>query len=254
MTDIKTLRETLEDAMQTINSVAAEIEALRLNSERDAAHADMSAIVDLCADCERAATRAKHSATRKRDTYSAPASTQRMVSFIVNEVMRPEEPTMKKKTIIPGGIEAAVLRRAEGKCELCKTEFHLSPHHIIPRSDGGLTNLDNLIALCKRCHDEVEDQGYRTRAEVLRHERRTTPRPPTRTEDEQRSIAEKAAATRAANVAKQRTEAEELAEWDAQYSGFWKYVPYIKFGDPIPAPRPWEIVVYGGGKSALKNL
>ena len=43
------------------------------------------------------------------------------------------------------------------ECEKCgkrKSKSSLDVHHIIPLGDGGINEFDNLIALCKRCHDE----------------------------------------------------------------------------------------------------
>ena len=62
---------------------------------------------------------------------------------------------------------AAAVRNRDHACQICDSERHLSVHHIIPRSEGGLDKLANLILLCSRCHDEVEIAGYRSRAEIL---------------------------------------------------------------------------------------
>lgn len=37
-------------------------------------------------------------------------------------------------------------------CALCGSSWNLHIHHIIPRSRGGTTTLDNLIRLCEHCH------------------------------------------------------------------------------------------------------
>ncbi len=44
----------------------------------------------------------------------------------------------------------------------------LSTHHLIPRKDGGLDELRNLITLCEKCHDLVEMRDYRTLQEIER--------------------------------------------------------------------------------------
>ena len=105
----------------------------------------------------------------------------------------------------------------------------LTCHHIIPREDGGLNEGDNLIALCRSCHNEIEDLGYRTRAEIKRH-----------------TLAAKVlalylpSATMPKNAKRRRAraereEAEEVFEWAAKWGeGFWGHVPYIKLGDPVP--------------------
>lgn len=37
-------------------------------------------------------------------------------------------------------------------CALCGSSWNLHIHHIVPRSQGGGTNLHNLIRLCEHCH------------------------------------------------------------------------------------------------------
>ena len=64
-------------------------------------------------------------------------------------------------------VEQSVIHRAGGRCELCKTKYDLSIHHIIPRSEGGSDCEDNLMALCYRCHDKVEISGYRVRQLII---------------------------------------------------------------------------------------
>ena len=48
-----------------------------------------------------------------------------------------------------------VLRRANGKCELCgksKDEEPLEVDHIVPRSKGGTNDVNNLQGLCRTCN------------------------------------------------------------------------------------------------------
>lgn len=37
-------------------------------------------------------------------------------------------------------------------CALCYNNYHLQPHHIIPKGKGGCDNIINLIILCGKCH------------------------------------------------------------------------------------------------------
>ena len=53
-------------------------------------------------------------------------------------------------------------------CRVCEGKGN-SVHHIIPRAEGGGNSLDNLILLCRKCHDEIEIAGYRTRADIEGH-------------------------------------------------------------------------------------
>lgn len=52
------------------------------------------------------------------------------------------------------------LRRCSGyRCILCGSEENLSIHHLLPFRHGGITELDNLILLCERCHNIIEKEG-----------------------------------------------------------------------------------------------
>ena len=53
-------------------------------------------------------------------------------------------------------VKQYVLHRDGYKCQTCKkdkTKLHV--HHIIFRSNGGTNSPDNLITLCKQCHDKL---------------------------------------------------------------------------------------------------
>ena len=47
-------------------------------------------------------------------------------------------------------------------CERCLAEGRITPvehvHHIIPLSEGGTHNEDNLMSLCKPCHSKVHSE------------------------------------------------------------------------------------------------
>ena len=47
-------------------------------------------------------------------------------------------------------------------CKLCNTKTdYLEPHHIIPRSRGGLDNESNLIKLCIDCHGLAHNVDFK---------------------------------------------------------------------------------------------
>jgi hypothetical protein len=63
-----------------------------------------------------------------------------------------------------------VVERDRLRCQACRKRGkrkELTVHHIIPRAYGGNEELDNLITLHFACHDYVEAQGFRTRAEII---------------------------------------------------------------------------------------
>lgn len=46
-----------------------------------------------------------------------------------------------------------------GKCAECgSTDIgDLTAHHIIPRADGGSNRPDNILIVCRACHDRIHD-------------------------------------------------------------------------------------------------
>jgi diadenosine tetraphosphate (Ap4A) HIT family hydrolase len=62
---------------------------------------------------------------------------------------------------ISGPMQFQVLKRAKERCELCgisKTIKALQVDHIVPRSKGGLTVLENLQALCYTCNAQKQNK------------------------------------------------------------------------------------------------
>jgi 5-methylcytosine-specific restriction endonuclease McrA len=72
-----------------------------------------------------------------------------------------------KRPDIPLEVRREVVSR-DKFCRVCEG-IGKELHHIIPFAEGGKTTPDNLILLCKKCHDEIELAGYRTRAEIEGH-------------------------------------------------------------------------------------
>lgn len=68
----------------------------------------------------------------------------------------------KRKTYIPKALKMKVWHKTYGmavgetKCCNCKlsiiSQFNFHCSHIIPESQGGATNVDNLVALCGTCN------------------------------------------------------------------------------------------------------
>lgn len=55
----------------------------------------------------------------------------------------------------------SALARDNHQCQSCGSTENLTAHHILPVADGGTNRIDNLVTLCRLCHD---------------HEHRLTPR------------------------------------------------------------------------------
>jgi 5-methylcytosine-specific restriction endonuclease McrA len=58
----------------------------------------------------------------------------------------------RKKALIPAELRWAVWERDNFTCKRCQHRQHLSVDHIKPESLGGLTVLENLQTLCRRCN------------------------------------------------------------------------------------------------------
>lgn len=68
-------------------------------------------------------------------------------------------------TNIPSCLRRQLVLDSRGFCTLCHREAYSELHHIIPESEGGPTDYENLIPLCKVCHGRA-DQRQITRAEL----------------------------------------------------------------------------------------
>lgn len=53
-----------------------------------------------------------------------------------------------------------------GNIKLRRTGFFLTAHHIQAREDGGFDTPDNMITLCNKCHDKIEELKLKTREEI----------------------------------------------------------------------------------------
>jgi 5-methylcytosine-specific restriction endonuclease McrA len=56
---------------------------------------------------------------------------------------------------IPQETKLALWERCRGRCEYCGKRA-VDAHHIKYRSHGGNNLLKNLIALCRRCHENID--------------------------------------------------------------------------------------------------
>lgn len=72
-------------------------------------------------------------------------------------------------------VKAEALKRSNHMCEVCRVKGKVTPadhvHHIIKVSDGNSSthyNLDNLIAVCAKCHNKVEGMNMKSLVEYLR--------------------------------------------------------------------------------------
>jgi 5-methylcytosine-specific restriction endonuclease McrA len=56
-------------------------------------------------------------------------------------------------------IRRKVLAKCNSKCTLCGSDEDLEIHHIVSVKDGGTPDLENLTAVCFKCHRERKDEA-----------------------------------------------------------------------------------------------
>lgn len=71
-----------------------------------------------------------------------------------------------KACAIPASVKMIVTHRDEGRCIYCG-KAGLPEAHFIPRSRGGLGVPQNILTLCRDCHDKF-DHGDRATREGMR--------------------------------------------------------------------------------------
>jgi len=74
----------------------------------------------------------------------------------------------RRTRTIPPALRRAILHRDGNSCtaDACPSRHHLQTHHIIPWSQDGLTDPDNLITLCWYHHHVVIHEQH---FQIYRH-------------------------------------------------------------------------------------
>lgn len=80
--------------------------------------------------------------------------------------MRPVSSRRARALAIPAPVKRAVWERDGGRCVYC-LQPGLPEAHFIPRSHGGLGIEENVLTLCRPCHDRF-DHGTRHEREGMR--------------------------------------------------------------------------------------
>ena len=81
-----------------------------------------------------------------------------MIGFLIRKARRMIEPRAVATAYIPEGVRSEVYARDGGACVLCGAREYLEFDHIIPRSKGGASTVDNLQILCRKCNSEKADR------------------------------------------------------------------------------------------------
>lgn len=66
-----------------------------------------------------------------------------------------------KATDIPPKVKKIVEEREGGVCLFCGSPNARGEAHVIARSQGGLGIEQNIICICRRCHDLMDNSTYR---------------------------------------------------------------------------------------------
>ena len=54
-------------------------------------------------------------------------------------------------------IPKLVKQRDNYRCVRCGSATNLEAHHMVPVAAGGTHEIENLVTLCRRCHQEIHD-------------------------------------------------------------------------------------------------
>jgi len=84
----------------------------------------------------------------------------KITEYIKKRGIKIWEHRRRNRKAVPGSIRYQVLKRADGRCELCgisKEEKALEVDHIVPKNSGGEDTIDNYQALCFSCNANKRD-------------------------------------------------------------------------------------------------
>lgn len=63
---------------------------------------------------------------------------------------------MHKVSELSKQVRAVIIKRDDGKCKSCGTTEYLTVDHIVPKSEGGTNEFNNLETLCRVCHERKD--------------------------------------------------------------------------------------------------
>jgi 5-methylcytosine-specific restriction endonuclease McrA len=117
-------------------------------------------VVQQCPTCEAAAV-----VTSRGERRLAPAQ----VAALACDVRVRRKGERNRATIAPS-VRAGVLARDRHRCTTpgCGSSRFLEVHHVVPRARGGANQVENLITLCRRCHQFAHEHPAVAPAQVAK--------------------------------------------------------------------------------------
>jgi len=80
-------------------------------------------------------------------------------NLFVSDIIEREKQSSYDKGYDEGFMSGYLESERKSKlCPVCNQKFIESLHHIRPRKYGGYTTVQNIIGLCNKCHDDVEEK------------------------------------------------------------------------------------------------
>lgn len=80
------------------------------------------------------------------------------IRFLVRKARGFEKAPGRDTSYVSAEVRSEVWYRDDGKCVMCDATDYLEFDHIIPRSKGGATSVNNLQLLCRRCNSQKSDR------------------------------------------------------------------------------------------------
>ena len=93
-----------------------------------------------------------------------------LAGFTAYAIDDDDNPVASKRIAAPfSKRQLRALRARDGCCQMpgCGATRHLDGHHVVPRSEGGSSTLDNAVLLCGGCHRLLHEGGYSLQRETV---------------------------------------------------------------------------------------
>ena len=92
-----------------------------------------------------------HKKTNSNQTRNQPDNT----SKYIQDKNYPNKPRLLSKSFDWEDLRQQVFQKYGHKCMCCNSTNDIQVHHIISLKQGGTNNINNLMPLCKKCHEKL---------------------------------------------------------------------------------------------------